>query len=125
MKADDGDLPLCLGDEEKCPCGEIHYSILAGNEDNLFHIDAKTGDIEFLPQNHILRDDITLTIGAENDFPTLQESQTTLQIHFEPLDKISRYDFDVDESYIAGRQLLSLDEDVHSRRRRSVPVVSF
>ena len=65
--AEDKDAPNCLQSaRDPCECAHVRYSILKGNELNLFWINSVTGALFIEAENHVLRGDVDLKVEASD-----------------------------------------------------------
>ena len=66
--ANDPDAELCSY-EDGCPCSIILYSIEQGNDDSLFRIDPRTGELSISVEKRMAeidKDEVELQIAAKN-----------------------------------------------------------
>lgn len=62
----DEDQEKICKDAEECPCGEVKFSILTGNEDGLFTIDPQTGALSISQGAVPQKNQYEITVKAAN-----------------------------------------------------------
>ncbi|KAK6175217.1 hypothetical protein SNE40_013725 [Patella caerulea] len=80
--ADDPDLKDTCQDGVSCPCGQIEYSIISGNEENLFTVDRDLGIVRLngKPVVDINPDGYHLVLLAKNTFAENDMDRMNLEI---------------------------------------------
>lgn len=76
-KAFDEDLNTVCKDDATCPCAEVNFSILDGNEDGLFTIDPQSGALSISSGAVPQRDRYEITLKASNQLNSINQPEST------------------------------------------------
>lgn len=76
-KAFDEDLNTVCKDDVTCPCAEVNFSILEGNEDGLFTIDPQSGALSISSGAVPQRDRYEITLKASNQLNSINQPEST------------------------------------------------
>lgn len=76
-EAFDEDLKTVCKEDATCPCAEVNFSILDGNEDGLFTIDPQSGALSISSGAVPQRDRYEITLKASNQLNSINQPEST------------------------------------------------
>lgn len=76
-EAFDEDLKTVCKEDATCPCAEVYFSIMGGNEDGLFTIDPQSGALSISSGAVPQKDRYEITLKASNQFNSINQPEST------------------------------------------------